>query len=660
MKLAEAVKLLESDFNSNIKKFSWKKIVKLIEKANDSYYNSGEMLMSDYIYDKLREVLYSMFPQHYLNNNVGSPITKDKVKLPYWMGSMDKIKPDSKKLDKWFKTYINDDNKGYVLSDKLDGVSCIYYKSYTKTGIVEKLYTRGNGEYGQDISYLISYFSIPKIDISNLFIENKILCCRGEIILSKNNFEKYREKNSNARNLVSGLVNSKKFNKELAKDCDVVMYEIIEPTNMTMESQLILLSDMGFKVVNYNVCELNGTSDMKENVLKSYLIKRKQESQYEIDGIIITHNKSYVRNISGNPKYSFAFKMILECQTSKTTVTDIIWTPSKDGYLKPRVKIEPVILGGTKISFTTGFNAKYIKDNLVGPGATIEIVRSGDVIPYINNIIKPTTLGNIMDCFPNEIYEWNDNNVDIILKNPDKNKKVLVKQITGFFKKLGIKGLNEGNIVRIIDTGYDTINKIINLSVDDLLKVDGFKTKMANNIYNNIHTIVDKPIKLEILMSASNKFGRGFSFKKLLQILNIYPDILTKEYTENDICKINGFSNKTSKRFIDHLPYFKNFLDENNFIIDKNIGYSISNKNVAKYSELFNDKKIVFTGFRNKEFEKIIETNGGKITNSVNSKTSFIIKKNEKNNSSKVTKAIEMNIDVFTFEDFIKDNGIVL
>ena len=108
---------------------------------------------------------------------------------------------------------------------------------------------------------------------------------------------------------------------------------------------------------------------------------------------------------------------------------------------------------------------------------------------------------------------------------------------------------------------------------------------MANNIYNNIHNIIDKPIKLEILMSASNKFGRGFSFKKLKEVLNMYPDILTTEYTESDICEINGFSNKTAKRFIDHLPEFKKFLDENNFIIEKNTGNSVSNENSLKTSD---------------------------------------------------------------------------
>ena len=99
MKLKEAIELLELDFNSNIKNFKWKKVVKLIEKANHSYYNSGETIMTDHLYDLLKDRLETIFPEHHLTKSVGAPIEKCKVKLPYWMGSMDKIKPGSKKLE---------------------------------------------------------------------------------------------------------------------------------------------------------------------------------------------------------------------------------------------------------------------------------------------------------------------------------------------------------------------------------------------------------------------------------------------------------------------------------------------------------------------------------------------------------------------------------
>ena len=80
--------------------------------------------------------------------------------------------------------------------------------------------------------------------------------------------------------------------------------------------------------------------------------------------------------------------MVLSDQIAEAKVVDVIWTPSKDGYLKPRVRIEPINLGGVTIEFATGFNGAFIKDNKIGIGATIEIIRSGDVIPHIKAVTE--------------------------------------------------------------------------------------------------------------------------------------------------------------------------------------------------------------------------------------------------------------------------------
>ena len=90
-------------------------------------------------------------------------------------------------------------------------------------------------------------------------------------------------------------------------------------------------------------------------------------------------------------------------------------------------------IGGTTIKYATAFNAKYVKDNNIGPGTVVAIVRSGDVIPYIVNIVKSTEA-----AMPKGIdYEWNDTNVDIIVEGDTQEQKI--KQITHFFSKTGYK-----------------------------------------------------------------------------------------------------------------------------------------------------------------------------------------------------------------------------
>ena len=201
------------------KELSNQQLEEIIEYANDSYYNSEE-IMTDEVYDILRDILFQRNPKSKIFKKVGAPIASDKVKLPFWMGSMDKIKPDTNALERWKKKY----DKPYNISDKLDGTSGMFH--YFKSGKSWKtrLYTRGNGSYGQDISHLIPYL-FPNIK-ENLPKEE--ICLRGEIIMSKKNFKKFDMKNS--RSLTNGVVNSKKNIKpDLLNNIDFVVFNVLEP-----------------------------------------------------------------------------------------------------------------------------------------------------------------------------------------------------------------------------------------------------------------------------------------------------------------------------------------------------------------------------------------------------------------------------------------------
>jgi NAD-dependent DNA ligase len=238
------------------------------------------------------------------------------------MGSMDKIKPDTAALANWCAKY-----KGpYVLSCKLDGVSGLY----TTEGATPKLYTRGDGKVGQDISHLIPHLRLPK---------TKDIVIRGEFIIPKQIFEtKYKAKFANPRNMVSGIVNHKTISAAV-NDLHFVAYEVIKPDRKPSE-QFAFLSTLDVEVVLHKF-----ESTLTNDLLSQTLIDWRQNYSYEIDGVIVVDDAKYDRKI-GNPDYAFAFKMVLSDQIAEAKVVDVIWTPSKDGYLKPRVQIEPINLGG--------------------------------------------------------------------------------------------------------------------------------------------------------------------------------------------------------------------------------------------------------------------------------------------------------------------------
>ena len=623
----------------------------LLKQANDNYYNENDVILNDEMYDILKEYIERLNPKNEVLKEVGATIEKNKAVLPYYMGSMDKIKPNTKELDNWKVKY-----KGpqYVLSAKLDGVSGLYVND--KEGN-EKLYTRGNGEVGQDISDFIPYLNsrrkIPKFD------EKEEIVVRGEFIISKKEFDtKYSKESSNSRNLVSGIINSKHVSLEKIDSIRFVAYELIRPI-MSPIDQFVYLKYKGFECVKYDL--INKTNLTNDNLSNNLQLWR-DNYEYEIDGIIITDNNLYERK-KENPKHSFAFKMILTDQMVEAKVLDVLWNPSKDGYLKPRVRIEPVNIGGSLIEYATGFNGLFIRENKIGCGSIVKLVRSGDVIPHILDVVKKSKEGLMPECD----YEWNESGVDIVLlkENMKDNEVVQEKKLLVFFEKLGVVGLGLGNIKRIMKAGYKTIEEILNMSKDNYLEVEGFKEKMATKIYNSLKESIDKVNELDLLV-ALGVFGRGIGKKKLEGIINKYPDYfselldkeeINKEEEYNKIIEVEGFAKKTTYNFVNSID------DALRIIKSLKLEYKFMKKEVD-ISELYNDKndklldkKVVFSGFRSKELEELVSKAGGEVVNSITKKTNYLIVKSKdynENKSSKILKAEKLGIEIVNELEFKK------
>jgi NAD-dependent DNA ligase len=261
--------------------------------------------------------------------------------------------------------------------------------------------------------------------------------------------------------------------------------------------------------------------------------------------------------MTGNPDHAFALKMVLSDQKAEAKVVDVLWEPSKDGYLKPRVRIEPIHLGGVTITYVTGYNAKFIEDNKIGVGAIIELVRSGDVIPKILNVIVPAEKAKL----PNESYTWNDTHVDILLDDADSNKTVREKNIVVFFTELDVDGLKAGNVKKLMDSGFDTIPKILSMTKEDFAKV-GYRT-MADKYVTNIKQKLDES-NIVTLMVASGMMGRGIGNRKITPILEAFPNIITSSDTRetkiSNVKTVNGIEQKTAQTFVDNIPNFIDFL----------------------------------------------------------------------------------------------------
>ena len=619
----------KNDGLDTLKILSEKQIATILDESSKAYYNEIP-IMTDNEFDIVKEYMEEKYPKNKILEQIGAPIQeKNKVKLPYNMPSMDKIKPDTNALPKWKAKYAGP----YILSAKLDGISAMYSTENKE----QRLYTRGNGSVGQDISHLIPYLKLPSTDDITI---------RGELIMKKSVFsQKYKNEFSNSRNLVAGIVGTKKIDPERLKDVDFVAYEVIKPSLKPSEQMSFLEDQKCITVVHEE------RQDLDNSMLSAILVDWRENYKYTIDGVIVTNDQVYSRT-NKNPEHGFAFKMVLSDQVAEAKVVNVLWSPSKDGYLKPRIQIEPVVLGGAKIEYATAFNAAFVEDNKLGIGAVVTLVRSGDVIPHIMNVVEPAEKAKM----PDVAYKWNDTHVDIIMENAEQDETVREKNIVGFFKGLEVDGLGPGNVRKIIKAGYESVPQIIAMTQSDFLKVDGFKQKMAEKVYTSIHNKIDGA-SLSTLMAVSNIFGRGFGERKIVHILEKYPDILVSLNTPEEkismVKLIRGIEQKTAERFVNNIPKFMEFVTVaklENKLTEKPPTLQ-STADMDKSNPLY-DKSVIITGFRDKLLSEELKKIGAKEASAVSKNTFALIVKTLDEETSKVTAAKKLNISIYTIDQF--------
>ena len=246
--------------NANVSVISSASIDELadaIKQANIAYHDNDAPIVTDDVYDAIKEQLEKLAPDHPILKEVGigaEAEANDKVKrvdLPHYMPSLDKIKPDGKSLERWKKKFPG----SVAVSSKLDGVSALFSIYYDAKGKLKTyLYSRGGGNRGSDWSHHITKMNL--YDAKNTGTKPAPIVVRGELVIPLDVFEaKYKDKlYKSARNMVPGLLNSKKPNPEYLKDIHFVAYEVIEEetTEETSDTNVITGKPLLMLLEGYN------------------------------------------------------------------------------------------------------------------------------------------------------------------------------------------------------------------------------------------------------------------------------------------------------------------------------------------------------------------------------------------------------------------------
>ena len=533
----------------------------LLDQAKDSYYNTGEELITDAQYDELEAEL-GLENKNY----VGSKHKSYTVQHSFIMGSLSKvqIKEDKKTgIVDWdlFASQINsylrksNGNQYIEITPKLDGASfSAEFKNVRGRAKLISCATRGDGRFGTDIKmWFKPMLDTPEWSMidnacSNLLADDEILCIRGEVLVPNSNFsEKYSDSFTNPRSYVAGRLGLKQSDVSLdmitGSDIHFVCYDyriVNENDKSFQELDWMNPHDSSYKYLrpylnhigelpNPEYClvleqkpddENNENNEIEENDITKLKNKgrlsgleleriydvfskfRMEESEYALDGIVFKPEAS-ARQYNDNkarPEDCVAMKFIPVINA--TTIIDIEWNVKKTGEYFPKAIIDTIVLDGKDINKASLHNYDYIISNNCGIGSTVRISLAGDIIPFVYEIVNAAGIDDINLPEDSEVYT-----------EPKSGKMHLMKVFNDDFEKEKMRFVASANT----------------------LVINGIGPAAASKLWNALHNDIDNLINIVYLMKPDmyrliySRLGTSRSTDNIVQGLKDFAQHITLE-----------------------------------------------------------------------------------------------------------------------------------
>ena len=592
-----------------------------LTKANEAYRNGQALLMTDDEYDIALEQLAKLNPQHpFLKQVRAAPnnVEAKVVRMPFYLGSLDKAKV-ADELEKWTRKAPKAST--FVVAEKLDGISGLWNPAK------KNLYLSGDDNMGVDVSPWLQHISLTDTQISRDVMHKNIpegVWIRGELIMPRSQIPEGKL----GRSIVNGQFHLKTPSPEAAK-VRFVGYEIIGMApELSVQQQLSWIENWGLWTP-WSI-HLNDVSDTAK--LSSFLMIRRTDSDYDMDGLVIRINKPLPRVLKGNPKDAIAWKPP-NGETKLTKVLLVEWNASATGKLVPRVQIEPVQLGGSTINFVTGVNARRVVDWKIGPGAQVIIRKGGDVIPLIESVEVPAAIS-----YPPEgTWEWDGApETAVNIRQIAADSTTLVSQFMKMVKHLDWPNVGPAVMKSVVDAGYTTVPLLRKVTEDALKKLLG-PVKGANLFALVQRDGWSKASELDLFV-ASPLRPDGIGKTRLEVLLAVEPDV-SKWATSMVAPK--GWSPEALKEFQGLWAKYETFRKTEWSFLPYPVLTIVPEAQLT--AKVLIKGTIVFSGFRDEMLEVSLEAKGYKVSDTVKSDTKAVIIADKENpdtyTSSKTEKA---------------------
>jgi len=605
-----------------------KTLVAKLVAANNAYRNTDKLLMSDDEYDRGIEELRSLDPKNPFLTLIGAAPAGKTIVLPTTMASLDKIL-DGDSLERWKKRV---GGQSYIISEKLDGISCLYCVKEGKAS----MYLRGDGVKGVDVSGLVGLLKTTKHELPTCMV-------RGELIIRRDQ----TPAGSIGRSLINGWVHRLETAKAELAAVRFVAYELVWPP-MPRRDQFTWLKDL-FELPWYRVVSAAG---LKEAYLQGVLQSRRLESVYATDGIVVADAAAMGGIITGeakNPKDAIAFKMSLDEQKAETVVTGIEWNLSRQGMLIPTILIEPVTIGEANISRLSGHNAALIYREKLGPRARIIVRRSGDVIPTLDTVLEAFEAS-----MPTVPWEWSSGEKTHAMALNQGSKEAASKALLHALQTLEIDGVGPGLVDKLVEAGLDSLKKCVDASVDTLTTALG--PGRGPKLHAALRTV---GASFMTLMIASNLLPRGVGERKLRLLFDIEAD--PAKWTFEGLSNVNGWGSLGIQDLLKTVPAVLEWCRQFSSVasVASVASQSVASSSVASSSVpsvVVSKGSVVFTGVRDKALEVSMAAAGWTMSDAITKKTTIVIVGDDYDIngvvSGKVKKAKEYGVRIMRISDF--------
>ncbi|WP_179339104.1 NAD-dependent DNA ligase LigA [Winogradskyella ludwigii] len=647
-----------------------------LRQHNYNYYILDDATISDYEFDiKLKELqaLEAAHPEFFDANSptqrVGGAITKNFKTTVHdsRMYSLDNSYSKEDLLD--WETRIKkmvDGDVNYTCELKYDGASIsLTYEN----GKLLRAVTRGDGVQGDEVTANIKTINTVPLQLKGDFPERFDI--RGEIVLPIEGFLKMNEERieneeepyKNPRNTASGSLKLQDSSEVAKRPLECLLYSIVG-NNLNISSQFEGLEKArawGFKVPQ-EAKLVNSIDEVLKYV--EYWDENRHNLPYEIDGVVVKVNNLYQQDELGftakAPRWAMAYKF--KAEQVSTRLNEITYQVGRTGAITPVANLEPVQLAGTTVKRASLHNADQIEKLDIRVGDEVFVEKGGEIIPKIIAVdltkrpenSEPTTyITNCPEC--NTALVRLEGEAKHYCPNYSACPPQVVGRIQHYIsrKAMDIDGLGGETVALLVKEGLiHNYSDLYELTVEQVIPLERMAEKSAVNLINGIEASKQIPFE-RVLFALGIRYVGETVAKKLAKHYKSIDALMFASLL--DLVTVDEIGERIAESVV---AFFS--LEENKQIIERlrsfGVQLEVSAEKLANQTDKLKGQTFVVSGvFENisrNELKKRIEDNGGKVSSSISSKTSYVVA-GDKMGPSKRTKAENLKIPILTENEFL-------